>query len=112
MCLAIPGQVVEVVDDVNRLAMVDVAGVRRTVNIGLLDIDGTGVHAGDWVLIHVGFAMTVLRVEAASGLALCVEQDGSTRTVETALLDGVAAGSTVLVHADVAIAALGPEPGK
>jgi hydrogenase maturation factor len=59
-----------------------------------------------------GVPMTVLRVEAASGLALCVEQDGSTRTVETALLEGVAAGSTVLVHADVAIAALGPEPAK
>ncbi len=37
MCLAIPGRVVEVIDDANQLAQVDVAGVRRTVNIGLLD---------------------------------------------------------------------------
>jgi hydrogenase expression/formation protein HypC len=57
MCLAIPGQVLEVVDEQNRLARVDVAGVQRNVNIGLLD-DGDGVSAGDWVLIHVGFALS------------------------------------------------------
>jgi len=49
---------VEVVDDANRLAKVDVAGVKRTINIGLLDEGGTGVGPGDWVLIHVGFAMS------------------------------------------------------
>jgi len=54
MCLAIPGRVIEVVDPDNRIASVDVAGVRRKVNIGLLD----GVGPGDWVLIHVGFAMS------------------------------------------------------
>ena len=42
MCLAIPGQIVEVVDESNRLAKVDVAGVQRNVNIGLLDEDGGG----------------------------------------------------------------------
>ena len=42
MCLAIPGQIVEVVDQANRLAKVDVAGVQRTINIGLLDDDGDG----------------------------------------------------------------------
>ena len=41
MCLAIPGRIIEIVDEPNRLAKVDVAGVRRTVNIGLLDDDGT-----------------------------------------------------------------------
>jgi hydrogenase expression/formation protein HypC len=58
MCLAIPGRILEVVDERNRLARVDVAGVQRNVNIGLLDGDGDGVSAGDWVLIHVGFAMS------------------------------------------------------
>ena len=58
MCLAIPGKVVEVVDEANRLARVDVAGVRRTVNVGLLDGDDGGVGPGDWVLIHVGFAIS------------------------------------------------------
>ncbi|MGH2914167.1 MAG: HypC/HybG/HupF family hydrogenase formation chaperone [Solirubrobacteraceae bacterium] len=59
MCLAIPGQVVELVDETNRLAMVEVAGVRRRVNVGLLDDDDVGgVGPGDWVLIHVGFAIS------------------------------------------------------
>jgi hydrogenase expression/formation protein HypC len=65
MCLAIPGQIVEVVDALNRLARVDVAGVQRTVNIGLLDEGGTGVGPGDWVLIHVGFAMSQVDEEEA-----------------------------------------------
>jgi hydrogenase expression/formation protein HypC len=67
MCLAIPGQIVEVVDEENRLAKVEVAGVRRTVNVGLFD----DVGPGDWVLIHVGFAISVIdEAEAAATLAL------------------------------------------
>ncbi len=60
MCLAIPGRVIEVVDEANRLALVDVAGVRRNVNIGLLDADGVSARPGDWVLIHVGFALSLV----------------------------------------------------
>ena len=72
MCLAIPGQIVQIVDEANRLAKVDVAGVRRAVNIGLLDADpGGGVGPGDWVLIHVGFALSqVDEEEAAATLEL------------------------------------------
>jgi hydrogenase expression/formation protein HypC len=71
VCLAIPGRVIEVVDEANRLALVDVAGVRRTVNIGLLDVDGQGAQPGDWVLIHVGFALSLVdEEEAAATLAL------------------------------------------
>lgn len=71
MCLAIPGRIIEVVDAANRLALVDVAGVRRTVNIGLLDADGHGAGPGDWVLIHVGFALSLVdEEEAAATLAL------------------------------------------
>ena len=65
MCLAIPGRVVEVVDETNRLAKVDVAGVQRTINIGLLDSDGDGAQPGDWVLIHVGFALSKVDEEEA-----------------------------------------------
>ena len=65
MCLAIPGRVIEVVDVENRLARVDVAGVQRNVNIGLLDTDASGVGAGDWVLIHVGFAISQVDEEEA-----------------------------------------------
>jgi hydrogenase expression/formation protein HypC len=72
MCLAIPGRIIEVVDEANRLAKVDVAGVQRNVNIGLLDADpGGGVGPGDWVLIHVGFALSqVDEEEAAATLEL------------------------------------------
>jgi len=67
MCLAIPGQVLELVDESNRLARVDVAGVLRTVNVGLLE----GAEPGDWVLIHVGFALSkVDEEEAAATLGL------------------------------------------
>jgi hydrogenase expression/formation protein HypC len=58
MCLAIPGRVIEFTDEPNRLARVDVAGVIRTVNVGLLDRDGDAAQPGDWVLIHVGFALS------------------------------------------------------
>lgn len=58
MCLAIPGQVLEVVDTANHIAKVNVAGVRRNVNIGLLVDEDGGVLPGDWVLIHVGFAIS------------------------------------------------------
>jgi hydrogenase expression/formation protein HypC len=76
MCLAIPGQVVEMVDEVHRLAMVEVAGVRRTVNIGLLDVDGEGVVPGDWVLIHVGFAISQVDEEEAHATRSLLEQMG------------------------------------
>jgi hydrogenase expression/formation protein HypC len=71
VCLAIPAQVVEIVDEANRLARVEIAGVQRTVNIGLLDSDGSSAGPGDWVLIHVGFAMSRIdEHEAAATLEL------------------------------------------
>ena len=76
MCLAIPGQVVEVVDDANRLAKVDVAGVRRTVNIGLLDGEGESAGPGDWVLIHVGFALSKVDEEEALATRKLLEELG------------------------------------
>jgi hydrogenase expression/formation protein HypC len=56
MCLGIPGQIVEIVDDANSIAKVDVSGVKRNVSVALVRPDGIG--PGDWVLIHVGFAMS------------------------------------------------------
>ena len=68
MCLAIPGQIVEMVDEANRLARVDVVGVQRNVNIGLLDNESDGgANPGDWVLIHVGFALS--KIDEAEALA-------------------------------------------
>ena len=68
MCLGIPGEVIEVSPDEPHLARVDVSGVRRTINIGLLEDED--VRAGDWVLIHVGFALSKIdEEEAAAALA-------------------------------------------
>ena len=56
MCLAIPGKIIEIASDNPRSALVDVVGMRRRVDLGLLDDDRA--VPGDWVLIHVGFAMS------------------------------------------------------
>ena len=78
MCLAIPGQIVEVVDEPNRLASVDVAGVVRKVNIGLLDDDDGGTAGpGDWVLIHVGFAISKIDEDEARATLRLLEQMGA-----------------------------------
>ena len=63
MCLGIPGEIVEIREDEADLARVDVAGVRRMVNIGLLE--GQRVAIGDWVLIHVGFALSKIDEQEA-----------------------------------------------
>ncbi|TDC57155.1 HypC/HybG/HupF family hydrogenase formation chaperone [Actinomadura sp. KC345] len=68
MCLAVPGEIVEIMPD-RPLAKVDVTGVRRAVNIGLLG--GEPLAEGDWVLIHVGFAMSKIdEAEARATLRL------------------------------------------
>jgi len=58
MCLGIPGQIIEFVDEVNHIAKVEVSGVRRNVNVAV--VRDEGIAPGDWVLIHVGFAMSKL----------------------------------------------------
>lgn len=62
MCLAIPGQILEVIPGPHPLALVDVSGVRRKVELALLDDPAA---AGEWVLIHAGFAMTRISEQAA-----------------------------------------------
>ncbi|MBW3620865.1 MAG: HypC/HybG/HupF family hydrogenase formation chaperone [Actinobacteria bacterium] len=67
MCLGIPGQVVEWVDGTDQLATVEVTGVTRKINVGLVREEG--LELGDWVLIHVGFAMSIIdETEAAEAL--------------------------------------------
>lgn len=69
MCLGIPGQIVRIDDAVKKLATVDVSGVRRQVNIACIVDDRHPPPSclGDWVLIHVGFAMS--RIDAAQAAA-------------------------------------------
>lgn len=73
MCLGIPGQVVEMVDEATHIAKVEVGGVRRNVNVGLLAGTPEGVDVGDWVLIHVGFALSKIDEEEASSTLAFLE---------------------------------------
>ncbi len=66
MCLGIPGKIVEHVDPALGIAKADVNGVRRNISVQLLEADGLAPEIGDWVLIHVGFAMAMIdETEAA-----------------------------------------------
>jgi hydrogenase assembly chaperone HypC/HupF len=66
MCLGIPGQVVEILAEFDgELALVDVQGARRRINLGLLERDREQLSAGDWVLIHMGFALERIDEAAA-----------------------------------------------
>lgn len=71
MCLGIPGQVVEVLDGyAGQLALVEVQGATRRVNLGMLDPDDQQVESGEWVLIHMGFAIERIdQAEADQALA-------------------------------------------
>jgi hydrogenase expression/formation protein HypC len=73
MCLAIPGKIVELVDSENHIAKVDVGGVKRNVNIGMLD----NVAVGDYVLIHVGFAMSKVDEKEAEETLRLLQDLGS-----------------------------------
>ena len=64
MCLAIPGKIVELISGQNHVGVVEVAGVRRKVQLGLLEDDMP--KTGEWVLIHVGFAMSKISEEDAA----------------------------------------------
>lgn len=76
MCLGIPGQITEIINADLQLAVVDVGGVKRSVNIACVIDDENPVEScvGDWVLVHVGFAMSRLDPdEAAETLRLLEE---------------------------------------
>jgi hydrogenase expression/formation protein HypC len=72
MCLAIPGKIVELLHEDRDTAVIDVLGVRRRIDLGLLSDDPPVL--GDWVLIHVGFAMSkISEVDALDQLRMLTE---------------------------------------
>ena len=87
MCLGIPGQIVEIVDPAHHIAKADVSGVRRNVNVGLLAETADAVGVGDWVLIHVGFAMSKIDEEEARATRSFLEQLGDPYEQELAELE-------------------------
>lgn len=84
MCLGIPGQIVELLDGDEQLARVEVTGVRRIINVGLLEDEG--IAAGDWVLIHVGFAMSKIDEEEAALALASLQMMGGMFTDEVEAL--------------------------
>jgi hydrogenase expression/formation protein HypC len=91
MCLGIPGRIVKIDDAANMLAIVDVGGVRRKVNIACIVDEEHPVSScvGDWVLIHVGFAMSRLdEAEAAETLRILTELGEAQAELEAMRLSG------------------------
>jgi len=84
MCLGIPGEVVEILEDKVDLAMVDVCGVKRAINIGLLADDPA--RPGDWILIHVGFALSKIDEAEAKAAMEFLEGIGQAYADEIAAL--------------------------
>ena len=84
MCLGIPGQIVEIVDDANQLARVDVSGVQRNVSVAL--VRSEGINPGDWVLIHVGFAMSKIDENEAKLTLDLLREMGAAYTDELTML--------------------------
>jgi len=84
MCLGIPGEVIEILADRPDLAKVDVSGVKRAINIGLLAEET--VEPGDWVLIHVGFALSKIDEGEARAAMEFLESIGKAYDDEIAAL--------------------------
>ena len=88
MCLGIPGRIVELVDPTHQIAKAEVSGVRRNVNVGLLSDGPDAVEVGDWVLIHVGFAMSKIDEKEARSTRKFLEQLGEPYEQELEELKG------------------------
>jgi hydrogenase expression/formation protein HypC len=84
MCLGIPGQIVDIIDDTNSIARVDVSGVKRSVNVALVRPEG--IAPGDWVLIHVGFAMSKIDEDEARETMKILHTMGEVYTDELKML--------------------------
>jgi hydrogenase expression/formation protein HypC len=86
MCLGIPGRIVEILDDDLQLAKAEVSGVRRNINIGLVNTEDEKIAIGDWVLIHVGFAMARIDEAKAQSTLRSLQEIGAAYEQEMAEL--------------------------
>jgi hydrogenase expression/formation protein HypC len=84
MCLGIPGQILDIVDDANSIAKVNVSGVKRNVSVALVRPEG--IAPGDWVLIHVGFAMSKIDEKEAYETMKSLHSMGDVFTDELKML--------------------------
>ena len=93
MCLGIPGKIIVITHAVNKLAMVEVLGVRREINIACIVSDAHTVDScvGDWVLVHVGFAMSRIDEREAQLTLDVLHQLGEAQAELRAMRDSDAA---------------------
>lgn len=85
MCLGIPGQIIEITDAAKKLAKVDVSGVKRQINVACIVDENHPIEScvGDWVLIHVGFAMgRIDQAEAAKTMELLLQLGEAQKEME------------------------------
>ena len=87
MCLGIPARIVAVGIDHPDLARVDMAGVQRSVNVGLLD-DPAGLAEGDWILVHMGFALQLMTAQEADGAFRALDAERTAILAFDAARDG------------------------
>jgi hydrogenase expression/formation protein HypC len=87
MCLGIPGRVIEISDAGRKLGVVDVAGVRRQINLACVVDAAHPIEAcvGDWVLVHVGFAMSRINEEEAALTLEVLQQIGEVQEARAAM---------------------------
>jgi hydrogenase expression/formation protein HypC len=96
MCLGIPGRIVKLDDAAKKLATVDVSGVKRQVNIACIVDEEHPPEAciGDWVLVHVGFAMSRIdAAQAAETLKILTELGEAQAEIEAMRLSAAEAGA-------------------
>ena len=91
MCLGIPGQIVEITDAARLMAMADISGVRREVSVACVATPDLGDLVGEWALIHVGFAMSVIDAEEAAKTLEALRGLGEAQETLEAMAEGRAA---------------------
>lgn len=91
MCLGIPGQIVRITDPDRLMAMADISGVRREVSVACIATPDLGDLVGEWALIHVGFAMSVIDAEEAAKTLEALRGLGEAQETLEAMAEGAAA---------------------
>ncbi|WP_371225627.1 HypC/HybG/HupF family hydrogenase formation chaperone [Roseovarius sp. 2305UL8-3] len=91
MCLGIPGQIVEITDEDRLMAMADVSGVKREVNVACVATGPLEGLVGKWTLIHVGFAMSVIDEDEAAKTLEALQGLGEAQETLEAMADGQSA---------------------
>lgn len=92
MCLGIPGKIISITDQSRQLGMVDVSGIQREVNLSCIAEDGVSLerYIDEWVLVHVGFAMSIIDEAEAQATLLVLTELGEMQEELTSMLEGAA----------------------